>query len=95
METIETMAAKDREFLDDCVSMCEAVRCMAEQGAVEFDGREGIIELREEVFDRCFPGMEWEEVFTASGDPVGLREKTASYGGRLFVCSQLDEAIAW
>jgi len=69
------------EFLDDCVAMCEAVRCLEEKGAESID-TEGVT-LTEAVFDRCFPGKEWHAVLI-DGEPIGLETKTALYRGFVF-----------
>ena len=73
---------KLQEFLDDCVAMAEALRCMQDKGAESIlpDGAT----LKEEIFDRCFPGAEWTPV-TVDGTVVCLL-KEAKYRGFLFDC---------
>lgn len=71
--------AQAEAFLDDCVAMVEALRCLEEKGAEAIDA-EGVT-LTAEVFDRCFPGVEWKEVRTKDGKFIGLYEKIAEYRG--------------
>lgn len=71
--------AQAEAFLDDCVAMVEALRCLEEKGAEAIDS-EGVT-LKTEVFDRCFPGVEWKEVRTKNGEFTGYYEKIAEYRG--------------
>ena len=78
------MDEKLREFLDDCVSMAEALRCMRDKGAeaIDTDG----VTLKEEIFEKCFPGLAWEPVLLDGGEPIGLEIKQAEYRGFGFDC---------
>ena len=78
------MDEKLREFMDDCVAMAEALRCMQDKGAeaIDTDG----VTLKEEIFDRCFPGTEWEPVLLDGGEPMGIEIKQAEYRGFAFDC---------
>ncbi len=73
-----------QEFLDDCVAMAEALRCMRDRGAESID-TDGCT-LEEEIFDRCFPGAEWKPVLLEDGEPIGLEIKQAVYRGFGFDC---------
>ena len=79
------------DFLDDCVAMVECLRVLKEKGVSGVD-TEGV-ELRTDVFDRCFPGIEWEESKDRQGRPIGLRVKTTEYRGFLFDAVELDEEM--
>lgn len=72
---------KLQEFLDDCVGMVEALRCMQDKGTEGFDTNG--VTLKAEVFDRCFPGVEWQPV-TIDGKPGGIEWKEAEYRGFTF-----------
>jgi hypothetical protein len=72
---------KLQEFMDDCVAMAEAMRCLRDKGAEGFDP-DGVT-LKAEVFDRCFPGTAWEAVLI-DGEPIGLEVKRAEYRGFAF-----------
>lgn len=74
---------KDREFLDDCVAMVEELRCLAEKGVEAVD--ENGMTLKEAVFERLFPGIEWEPVII-DGEPVTLEWKCTQYRGFMFDC---------
>lgn len=76
---MEEICKKAEAFLDDCVAMVEALRCLEEKGAEAIDS-EGVT-LKTEVFDRCFPGVEWKEVRTKNGEFTGYYEKIAEYRG--------------
>lgn len=71
--------AQAEAFLDDCVAMVEALRCLEEKGVegVDPDG----VTLNAAVFDKCFPGVEWAEQTLEDGRPVGIRFKKAEYRG--------------
>ena len=79
------------DFLADCVAMVECLRVLKEKGVEGLD-TEGV-ELRTDVFDRCFPGIEWEESKDRQGRPIGLRVKTTEYRGFLFDAVELDEEM--
>jgi|GEM_PF-3198438 len=69
-------------FLDDCVSTVEVIRCMLDKGVEHIDG-EGVT-LKEEVFDRCFPGRDWQE-YPIDGEPGWtFTVKTVLYRGFVF-----------
>jgi len=89
MELLQKQTQETENFLDDCVAMVEALRCLEEKGAEAIDA-EGVT-LKTEVFDRCFPGMEWSESLTLEGYPTGLRQKTAMYRGFTFDTYMLSE----
>lgn len=74
---------KDREFLDDCVALTEALRCLEEKGVegIDTDG----VTLKEEVFERCFPGIDWEPIII-DGEQVTLQWKHAQYRKFEFDC---------
>ena len=72
-----------QEFLDDCVAMVEALRCMRDRGAESIDC-EGVT-LREEIFEKCFPGLAWEPVLV-DGEPLGFEIKEAEYRSHGFNC---------
>ena len=74
---------KDREFLDDCVALTEALRCLGEKGVENIDTE--CVTLKEEVFERLFPGIEWEPVIM-DGEQVTLLWKQAQYRGFMFDC---------
>lgn len=67
-----------QEFLDDCVAMAEALRCMRDRGAESID-TDGVT-LKEEIFEKCFPGLAWEPVLV-DGEPLGIEIKEAEYRG--------------
>lgn len=77
-----------RDFLDDCVAMVEALRCMEDKGAEAIDTAG--VTLLTEVFDRCFPGVEWKSV-TVDGAVI-CQIKEAEYRGFRFDAVR-DEAI--
>ena len=79
MELLQKQTQETESFLDDCVAMVEALRCLEEKGAEAIDA-EGVT-LKPEVFDRCFPGVEWKEVRTKDGKFIGIYEKIAEYRG--------------
>ena len=81
MEQIIKEHEQLRDFLNDCVAMCEALRCLRDKGAEEIDC-EGI-SLETEIFDKCFPNREWQPVLVG-GEPIGCEIKTAEYRGFLF-----------
>ena len=79
MDKLMEMTQEVEMFLYDCVATGEVIRCMQEKGveAIDSDG----VSLKPEVFDRCFPGVEWREVRAEDGEFIGLYEKTAEYRG--------------
>ena len=79
MELLQKQTQETEDFLDDCVAMVEALRCMKEKGAEGVDPAG--VTLKTEVFDRCFPGVEWKEVRTKDGKFIGIYEKIAEYRG--------------
>lgn len=79
MEDLIKEAAANEEFLDDCTAMVECIRCLRDKGVEEID--ETGVSLKSEVFDRCFPGVEWNEVRDRQGRFVGFYEKNAVYRG--------------
>ena len=81
MSIIE-MAKGTVDFLDDCVAMVEALRCMKDKGAADVTA-EGVT-LAEAVFDSCFPGIEWEPITLPDGTDIGLEVKRAEYRGFSF-----------
>lgn len=70
------------KFLDDCVSSVEMLRCMADKGEESID-RWGVT-LKAEVFDRCFPGMEWQDHIIGEDPLMVVKIKTAFYRGFIF-----------
>ena len=82
MELLQKQTQETEDFLDDCVAMVEALRCLEEKGAEAIDS-EGVT-LKTEVFDRCFPGVEWSKEKDALGHPMGIFIKSAEYRGFVF-----------
>ena len=82
------IAKNNETFLDDCVAMAEALRCMRDKGAesIDCDG----VTLTEELFDRCFPGIEWKPV-TVGGNVI-CEIKEAEYRGFRFDAVR-DDAV--
>lgn len=79
------------EFLDDCVSTVEVIRCMLDKGVEHIDG-EGVT-LKEEVFDRCFPGRDWQ-VYPIDGEPGWtFTVKTVLYRGFVFDAVKRDKEL--
>lgn len=81
MSELIQMQEQVRDLLDDCVAMVEALRCLRDKGAEGIDA-EGVT-LTEAVFDRCFPGVEWEPI-TVKDKPIGLEIKQAEYREIIF-----------
>lgn len=79
---MEEIAKNNETFLDDCVAMAEALRCMRDKGAesIDCDG----VTLTEELFDRCFPGNEWTPVMVDG--TVFAYTKDAEHRGFHFDC---------
>lgn len=83
---MEPEITKEAEtFLDDCVGLLEALRCLQDKGveAVDDDGAT----LSEKAFDKCFPGLVW------SRPEHGTMSKRAVYRGFLFETFKLEEEI--
>ena len=79
---------KRTEFLDDCTALVECIRVLQEKGVESVD--EVGVTLKAEIFDRCFPGVEWEKVKDMTGQPIGLRTKSAQYRGFEFAAVELE-----
>ena len=80
-----------RKLLDDCVAMAECLRVLRERGVACIDDYG--ISLRPEVFDRLFPGLEWQEHTTLDGKFIGIFEKTAEYRGFQFDTTTTEEDL--
>ena len=90
MEQLIGMVKEAEAFLDDCVDMCEALRCLQDKGVetVDDDGAT----LSEQAFDRCFPGTAWEDAVANDGSKVtGIQVKRAMYRGFVFESFRLEE----
>ena len=87
--SITEMSKQTENLLDDCVAMMECQKVLRERGALCID--ELGVELREDVFDRCFPGIEWEERLTKSGESLGIWRKFAQYRGVSFETMKIEE----
>ena len=71
------------EFLDDCITMAEAIRCYNERG-VSFLPEANIIFLKGAEFERLFPGVEWQDVESLQELFPGAAKKVAEYRGFTF-----------
>ena len=56
---MDQITKETETFLDDCVGLLEALKCLQDKGVetVDADGAT----LSEKAFDRCFPGTAWIE----------------------------------
>lgn len=91
MEPINEMTEGSRKLLDDCVAMAECLRVLRERGVTCIDDYG--ISLRTDVFDRIFPGMEWQEHRNANGTYIGILTKEVEYRGFRFDTTTTDEDL--
>ena len=82
-------AGKNMKLLDDCVAMAECLKVLRERGVATLD--EYGIELRPDVFEQIFPGLEWKEHTTLSGKFMGVYHKEVEYRGCLFETYKTEE----
>lgn len=82
--------AEATEFLDDCITMAEAIRCYHKRGVV-FVADEDTIELSEERFEAYFHGIEWRSVESLQELFPGAAKKQAEYRGYTFECWKTGE----
>lgn len=75
--------AEATEFLDDCITMAEAIRCYQDRG-VSFLPEANIICLKGAEFERLFPGAAWQEVESLQEMFPGAAKKQAEYRGITF-----------